>query len=104
SQRQLILRVSGQHTRDAPLLDEHEQLAVIRGLREGSSEAWTRLYESYSVDVWRYVARLLGANAAEIGDVVQEVFREAARSARQFEPGRGTLWSWFIGIAHHRAS
>ena len=58
------LRVSGQHIRDAPLLDANDQLAVIRGLREGSRDAWARLYDNYSVDIWRYVARLLGPDAA----------------------------------------
>ncbi len=84
------------------MLDEHEQLAVIRGLRDGSRDAWARLYDGYSVDVWRYVARLLGPNAAAIGDVVQETFMDAARSARQFDAKRGTLWSWLAGITHHR--
>jgi RNA polymerase sigma-70 factor, ECF subfamily len=86
------------------LLDEQEQHAVIHGLRKGSQDAWARLYDSYSVDVWRYVARLLGPDAAAVGDVVQEVFMDAARSARQFDPSRGTLWNWLVGIAHHRVS
>jgi len=29
---------------------------------------------------------------------------DAARSARQFDPNRGTLWNWLVGIAHHRVS
>lgn len=86
------------------MLDANDQLAVIRGLREGSRDAWARLYENYSVDIWRYVARLLGADAAAVGDVVQESFLDAARSARNFDPSRGTLWSWLVGIAHHRVS
>jgi RNA polymerase sigma-70 factor (ECF subfamily) len=86
------------------LLDANDQLAVIRGLREGSRDAWATLYDNYSVDIWRYVARLLGADAAAVGDVVQESFLDAARSARNFDPSRGTLWSWLVGIAHHRVS
>jgi RNA polymerase sigma-70 factor (ECF subfamily) len=84
------------------LLDDHEQTAVICGLREGSREAWAALYDAYSADVWRYVARLLGGDAASVGDVVQESFMDAARSARQFDSERGSLWSWLAGIAHHR--
>jgi RNA polymerase sigma-70 factor, ECF subfamily len=103
SQRPLLLE-SAQHTRDASLLDEHEQLVVIRGLREGDRDAWAALYDAYSVDIWRCVARLLGSDVAAVSDVVQEVFMDAAGSARQFDPGRGTLWSWLVGIAHHRVS
>ena len=61
------------------MLDEPEQLAVAAGLREGRREAWTRLYDAYSRDVWRYVARLLGPEAAAVADAVQETFMEAAR-------------------------
>jgi RNA polymerase sigma-70 factor (ECF subfamily) len=98
------LRVSGRHIRDAPLLDEHEQLAVIHGLRKGSRDAWARLYDACSVDVWRYAARLLGPDAAAVSDIVQEAFIEAARSARNFDPSRGTVWNWLAGIVHHRVS
>ena len=86
------------------MLNEHDQLAVIRGLRDGSRDAWTALYEGYSAEVWRYVGRLVGNHRTDVGDVVQETFLAAARSARQFDAGRGTLWSWLAGIAHHQAA
>jgi RNA polymerase sigma-70 factor (ECF subfamily) len=86
------------------LLDEPDQIAVIRGLQEGRRDAWAKLYDGYSVDVWRYVARLLDGDAASVADVVQETFIEAAQSARKFDSARGALWSWLAGIAHHRVS
>jgi RNA polymerase sigma-70 factor (ECF subfamily) len=91
-------------TLEAALLDEPDQLAVIGGLQNGCRDAWARLYDGYSVDLWRYVARLLGGDAASVADVVQETFIEAAQSARKFDSARGTIWSWLTGIAHHRAS
>src|SRR5262249_33941326 len=72
--------------------------------QEGCRDAWARLYDGYSVDVWRYVARLLGPDAASVADVVQETVIEAAGSARKFDSARGALWSWLAGIAHHRSS
>ncbi|MFM9964003.1 MAG: RNA polymerase sigma factor [Planctomycetaceae bacterium] len=86
------------------MLDEPDQLAVIRGLRNGSRDAWTALYDGYSADVWRYVGRLIGGQSAEVADIVQETFLAAARSARQFDETRGSLWSWLTGIAHHQAA
>jgi RNA polymerase sigma-70 factor (ECF subfamily) len=86
------------------LLNEHDQLAVIRGLRAGSRDAWTALYDGYSADVWRYVGRLVGGQAADIADVVQETLLAAARGARQFDSTRGSLWRWLAGIAHHQAA
>ncbi len=86
------------------MLDEHDQSAVICGLQHGNREAWAALYTGYSSDVWRYVARLVGPEVTDVADVVQETFLAAARSARQFDPGRGSLWSWLTGIAHHHVS
>jgi RNA polymerase sigma-70 factor (ECF subfamily) len=85
------------------LQDDIDHLAVIRGLRDGRRESWAMLYDRYSTDVWRYVARLVG-HPADVADVVQETFLAAARSARQFDAARGTLWGWLAGIAHHQAS
>ena len=85
------------------MLDSHNQHAVIRGLRDGRRDAWTALYDGYSADVWRYVGRLVGGSSADVADVVQETFLAAARTARQFDAQRGTLWSWLTGIAHHQA-
>ncbi len=86
------------------MLDSHHQHAVIRGLRDGRRDAWTALYDGYSADVWRYVGRLVGGSAADVADVVQETFLAAARTARQFDAQRGTLWGWLTGIAHHQAA
>jgi RNA polymerase sigma-70 factor (ECF subfamily) len=86
------------------LLDQHEQHSVAHGLRRGSRESWAKLYDAYSVDVWRYVARLLGSDAPAVADVVQETFMEAARTAAGFDSRRGTLWAWLTGIAHHRVA
>lgn len=86
------------------MLDQPEQLAVIHGLRLGDSHAWSALYDGYSADIWRYVARLVGPDTAIIADIVQETFLGAARTARQFNPERGTLWAWLTGIAHHQTS
>lgn len=86
------------------MLDEHDQHVVIRGLRNGSREAWSALYRGYSADVWRYVARLVGPQSADVADVVQETMLAAARSARQFDAAKGTLWCWLAGIAHRQAA
>jgi RNA polymerase sigma-70 factor, ECF subfamily len=86
------------------LLDEPAQHAVIRGLQIGDRDAWAKLYDSYSLDVWRFVARLLGTDTTTVADVVQETFLEAAGAAKRFDPSRGTLWQWLTGIAHHRVT
>ena len=83
--------------------DQHEQ-TILRNLRDGDRNAWTTLYDRYSGAVWRYVARLIGSDAAAVADVVQEVFLAAARGARRYDPQRGTPWAWLAGIAHHQTA
>ncbi len=86
------------------MLDEPQQRAVAGGLRSGCRESWAKLYDAYSVDVWRYVARLIGSDAAAVADIVQETFIEAARSVASFVASRGALSNWLVGIAHHRVT
>ena len=86
------------------MLDEHDEPALVRGLRAGLRDAWTTLYDRYSVEVWRHVARSVGPRATAVADIVQEVFVAAARSAPQFDPERGRLGKWLLGIAHHHVA
>ena len=65
---------------------------------------WVALYDKYSVSVWRYVARIIGPDSDAVGDAVQETFLAAARAFHQYDPERGTPWSWLTGIAHRQVA
>src|SRR5688500_9025077 len=84
------------------MTSDPDQLAAR--LRAGSTEAWHELYDSFAEAVWRCVARRVGPHAAEVADIVQETFLAAARSARTFDPARGSVWSWLSGIARRQAA
>ncbi|MEE8451499.1 MAG: sigma-70 family RNA polymerase sigma factor [Thermoguttaceae bacterium] len=85
-------------------MDDQLQLEVAQGLREGETEAWQALYDAYCRPVWHSVARAMGPDSADIGDVVQETFLAAARSARRYDPARGSLWMWLSGIARRQVA
>jgi RNA polymerase sigma-70 factor (ECF subfamily) len=85
-------------------MDERQEGEIALGLREGKAEAWRALYDAYAEQVWRSVARLMGAESADVADVVQETFLAAAGSAGTFDANRGTLWVWLWGIARHRVA
>jgi RNA polymerase sigma-70 factor, ECF subfamily len=85
------------------MLDQQQERRLAQGLRDGATDAWQMLYDAYAERVWRSVARVLGPTCAEVGDVVQETMLAAARSARAFDPGRGSLWLWLSGIARNHA-
>lgn len=80
-------------------MDETQAHAIVRGLRQGRTDAWHALYDAYAEQVWRAVARLLGPSSTDVADVVQETFLAAARSARNYDHQRGSLWQWLWGIA-----
>ena len=80
-------------------MDDQQEHEVAQGLREGKIEAWQTLYDAYARRVWHSVARRMGPLSADVADVVQETFLAAARSARTYDPARGSLWAWLSGIA-----
>jgi len=82
------------------MTDAHDR-RLARGLQAGEAAAWSALYEAHFDRVWRVAARLIGPDAAAVADVVQETFLAAARSARQYDPQRGSLWLWLAGIARN---
>jgi RNA polymerase sigma-70 factor (ECF subfamily) len=73
--------------------------ALAAALRDGKDDAWLALYDRYAQRLWREVARRLGPGHPEVGDVVQEVLLAAARSAKGYDPKRGSPWAWLVGIA-----
>jgi RNA polymerase sigma-70 factor, ECF subfamily len=85
-------------------MDEQREREIARGLRQGEADAWRALYDAYAERVWRAVARLMGADSADVADVVQETFLAAARSASSYDAARGPLWLWVWGIAHRQVA
>lgn len=79
-------------------------LADPKPVVDSPHDDWRTLYEKYSVDVWRYVANIIGSDADAVGDAVQETFMAAARAFDQFDPARGTALGWLIGIAHREVA
>ena len=85
-------------------MDSQVEQNIARGLREGRTDAWEALYDAYARTIWQAVARQMGPDVAEVSDVVQETFLAAARSARQYDPARGSLGQWLSGIARRHVA
>jgi RNA polymerase sigma-70 factor (ECF subfamily) len=83
-------------------MDKSQEREIAQGLQQGSQQAWLQLYEAYAGPVWRNISRLTGGDSAVVADLVQETFLAAARSARNFNAGRGTLWVWLWAIARRQ--
>ncbi len=85
-------------------MDPQQEQQIALGLRDGRTDAWRRLYDTYASEVWRCVARQMGPGSSDVADVVQETFLAAARSARTYDASRGSLWTWLGGIARRHVA
>jgi RNA polymerase sigma-70 factor (ECF subfamily) len=68
----------------------------------GDDDAMRALYREHVDAVFRTACRVLGANDAEVDDVVQHTFLAAIGGAERFD-GRSRLSPWLIGRAPRRA-
>jgi len=71
-------------------------------LAHGDAHALEQLYERHSRGVFSLALRLLtDSPAAE--EVVQETFLKLWRQPSSYQPTRGRLFPWLLGVAHHHA-
>jgi len=82
-------------------MDETHDALVCR-LQSGDPDALAQLYDTYAGVVSALAHRIL-RDAAEVEEVVQEVFLQAWRQAARFDPRRGTLPAWLVTMARSRA-
>jgi RNA polymerase sigma-70 factor (ECF subfamily) len=79
-----------------------DDAALVASVAAGDALALERIYERHSRGVYSLALRLLGeGTAAE--EVVQETFLKLWRQPSAYQPGRGRLLPWLLGVAHHHA-
>ncbi len=71
-------------------------------LRDGDEKALRTAYERHGPSVLYLAQRLLG-NRADAEDVTQVTFVAAWAGRDTFDPQRGTLLGWLLGIARRKA-
>ncbi len=87
--------------RSARVLEDVERDLLLR-VGRGNGQAFERLYDLYSRSVYSLALSVLhDTQAAQ--DVTQEVFLGIWRGARGFAPGRGSVRSWILALAHHKS-
>ena len=67
---------------------------------DGDSEAFRGLYRALHPVVWRYVARRI-ATRADVEDLVSRTFTRMVEHLHRFDPERGNVRAWAIGIARN---
>ena len=68
---------------------------------QGHGDALQRCYQQFGTLVFTYCVRALG-DRDRAADCTQETFVGAWRSRDRFDPAKGTLAGWLIGIARYK--
>ena len=89
--------------RDVPDQDpaaEHVRLALA--MAGGDKEALGRLYDLLGKPLYSLAVRITN-DSAEAQDVVQDVFLQLWNKAADFQPSRGSYFSWAATLTRNRA-
>ena len=66
----------------------------------GEPDALRRAYEAHGTLIYTLCRRSLGAEVAK--DFTQEIFASGWFARRQYDPSRGSLGGWLVGIARNK--
>jgi RNA polymerase sigma-70 factor (ECF subfamily) len=81
---------------------QDDDASLVAAVALGESRALEQIYERHSRGVYSLAVRLLSDGpAAE--EVVQETFLKLWRQPSAYQPTRGRLLPWLLGVAHHHA-
>jgi RNA polymerase sigma-70 factor (ECF subfamily) len=72
--------------------------ALLARFVRGDGDALGELFDRHHRAAYRFLGRLTAANDADLDDLVQATFMEAARAAPRFD-GRAAVRTWLFGIA-----
>jgi RNA polymerase sigma-70 factor (ECF subfamily) len=83
---------------DIDRLADEELMQLVRG---GDPRAFEVVYDRHGGAAFSLAYRMV-ANRVVAEDVVQEAFLSIWRSRLRYEPERGSVRTWVLGIVHHR--
>src|SRR5437667_3527861 len=75
---------------------------LMLGIQSGDAEALSQLYDRYNGIVKALILRIIH-NEAEADDLLQEVFMEIWKQAKNFSAEKGKPLGWMVTLARRRA-
>jgi RNA polymerase sigma-70 factor, ECF subfamily len=75
---------------------------VMQLVQDGNPRAFELVYDRHGGAAFSLAYRMVG-NRVTAEDITQEAFLSIWRSRLRYEPGRGSVRTWVLGIVHHRA-
>jgi RNA polymerase sigma-70 factor (ECF subfamily) len=76
--------------------------AVMRDVADRSPAAFERLYDAHAGPAFSLALHML-RDRGRAEEVTQEAFLSVWRNGRLYDPGRGSVRTWVLGIVRHRA-
>lgn len=87
-----------ERSRNYLILADEDLISLVE---KGNEQAFACLYDRHSRVAYSLAYRMMGEpQAAE--DLVQESFLQLWRSAKRYQPSRGSLRTWLLSIVHNR--
>lgn len=87
--------------RPDPLRQRRRDAALLRDTLAGDDDAFATIYRRHLPAVVRFCLRQT-RDAELAADLAAEVFAQALVSAASYEPERGSLLGWLLGIARNK--
>jgi RNA polymerase sigma-70 factor (ECF subfamily) len=75
---------------------------LLRAVARGDESALAQVYDRYRLILFGLIVRILHSRE-EAEDVLQEVFLQVWRRAKDFDEARGRAFTWLVTVARSRA-
>ena len=75
---------------------------LLRAVARGDESALAQVYDRYRLILFGLIVRILHSRE-EAEDVLQEVFLQVWRRAKDFDEARGRAFTWLVTLARSRA-
>jgi RNA polymerase sigma-70 factor, ECF subfamily len=75
---------------------------VMHLVQQGDPRAFELLYDRHGGAAFSLAYRMVG-NRVNAEDISQEAFLSIWRSRLRYQPERGSVRTWLLGVVHHRA-
>lgn len=85
-----------------PEKSEGSDVELLHAVARGDEAALARLYDSYRVILFGLLVRILNSRE-EAEDILQDVFIQVWRRAKDFDEKRGRPFTWLVTLARSRA-
>jgi len=86
-------------TQDIRNLADEEVMQLVQ---QGDPRAFELLYDRHGGAAFSLAYRMVG-NRVNAEDISQEAFLSIWRSRLRYQPERGSVRTWILGVVHHRA-